>query len=120
MITTLKNFKGFVIAYLESNRVNALGDYDMKGIYIFVEDVWIHPIHRSKKVFLDLIELVDQNKFYDNCIRVYWTILRDKHGKKILDPWNHKSYEKVQRIYDRDKLMLKLRGESRCLENCSI
>ena len=92
----------------------------MKGIYIFVEDTWIHPGYRGKETLLRLIELVHQNKFYNNCLRVYWTILKDKHGKKILDPWNHKSYEKVQRIYDRDKLMLKLRGESRCLENCSI
>lgn len=120
MITILKNFEGYIYAYLESNRVNLNGDYDIHGRYIFVDDIWIHPTYRDMKTLLSLVELVHQNKFYDHCTKVYWTILRSNSSKKILDPENYQGYSKVQRIYDRDKLMLKLRGESRCLENCSI
>ena len=118
MIITIKNLDEYVIAYIESNRVNMNGEYDIHGRFIFVEDIWIHSDYRDRKTFLELIELVHQSPFYDRCTKVYWTILRNHSGKKILDPENHSGYNKIQRIYDRDKLMLKLRGESRCLENC--
>lgn len=86
MIQVLKEEKGYVYAYIEYHIVDGNGQFKDGGEYCYVQDLWIHPMHRRTSfapaiwVIKDLIQLVNSDRFMRNVKWVCW--LNQKMGER--------------------------------------
>ena len=108
------------MAYIESNKVDKRGLLDKRGEYVRIENFWIHPEQQGKHLLQALVRLINKHPVYEFCHTVYWVEIRDENGNKIIDDsYTNPSVKKI-RQYDREKLVNKILGDSKCLKNCLV
>jgi len=87
MIYTLHDENDFVYAYICFCTVDKFGNYQNKGDYIYVEDIWVHKSYRNSDVRMKLYRHVALHEETENTLLVYWT--RYKNNNKIVKgPYN--------------------------------
>ncbi len=112
MIETVKNADGYVVGYIEWQLLNHNGQFDVKGDYIYIQDVWINERHRKENVLKDLVVLVNDHPFGKTARYVYWEVFLGKNGGKIIDPnkmdgAHHKTIKPYKREYILNKILRK-------------
>jgi len=83
MLNVLRNKEGFVVSYIEWNRVNEYGQIVKDGLWIHIRHVWIHEDYRKKKAMNKLIYLLDNELSSYGADLVYW--FREKYNKRQTD-----------------------------------
>ncbi len=120
MITTIKNNDGFVIAYIESTKVDVNGIYDPKGIFIRIENLWVHSKQRYSSTFKRLVKKLNNHPLYKACTGVYWITLKDRQNKKIIDDvYREPVHKHLSKVYPKEKLVNQIIGELKCSKNYS-
>jgi len=118
MILTVKNFDGLVIAYVESTKVNDKGKKDKNGIYIRIENLWIHVEYTKTYVLEELVHKLNIHPLHRDCIGVYWVTLKNKDGNKIIDDtYTEVASKKISKLYKKDEIANKIIGEYTCSNN---
>jgi hypothetical protein len=74
MVITHKDFDGKVIAYAEFRLVNERGFEDPKGIYIWINDVWVHKSFRTGDKFNEILKgfILSQADKFPWTEYIYW------------------------------------------------
>ncbi len=120
MVISIKNSEGFIIAYVESTKVDMKGKYNSEGTFIRIENVWVHPLHRDRSTLKRLIKRLDKFPLYKNCTGLYWVILRDKNNKKIIDDvYREPIHKHLSKLYSKEKLVNQIIGDLTCSKNYS-
>jgi len=115
MITTLRNSLDYVYAYVESNRVDKDGCWNKTGNHVRIENFWIHEKYRGRRVLTELVCKLNDHPVYRECEWVYWGIMRNSNKEKIIDDMCEESTElKLSKLYKKDELVKKLKGEVLC------
>ena len=84
MTSVIKNEAGFVVAYCEWEIVNADGQFENNGKYIYIQNIWIHDKHRKTSLLRDLAEQIYNHRYTRNSKYVYWEIYRDIKRKNVI------------------------------------
>ena len=92
MIHTLHTKDNFIYAYTVFRTVNQFGIAQNKSYYIYVEEIWIHPEYRNRKVLRELIDHIDNHEETINALWVYWK--NEKH-------------DRVSKTFSRDRFIKK-------------
>lgn len=120
LVTTVKNSLGYVIGYCESRVVNERGKTAENGDFVRIENIWIHELWRNSVVLPTLIKKVVNHQVHEDCRFVYWEIMKDSNGKKIIDDYySEPTTRKLSKLYDKNKLVNKILGGIKCFVNCS-
>jgi len=112
MISTLKDRQGLIHSYIEWQVLDPTGYPSDGGEYIFIRSIWIHKRFRGMRAYRSLIDKIDRHEYTKGCHFVYWEIVRDKQGRKIIDEENrevgsrkmsklHKRQDILDKIFDR-------------------
>jgi len=72
MIETIKNDEGDVLAYIEFHVLNAGGQFQDFGQFLYVNSLYITPKLRGSNYIKRLIKLIDDNPLTIRCDWVYW------------------------------------------------
>ena len=95
MITTLKNNDEFVIAYCEWRLVGNSGLETPAGKYIWVNDIWVHPLYRSTyRVNLIIDEVMRIVPQADYCY------FQRKDVNNKLHMYSRRQWERRRHAYD--------------------
>ena len=109
MISTLRNYEGLVTGFIEWQILDAAGYQTKNGEYIFVKTIWVHKRYRSKRSDQELIAKIDEHEYAKNSPFVYWEIVRDKNGKKIIDEENREvGSRKMSKLHKREDILNKI------------
>jgi len=109
MISTLKNFDGLITGYIEWNILDPSGTPADRGEYIFVRSIWVHPKRRTRQAYQKLIFKIDRHEYSKYSHFVYWEIVRDKNGKKMLDEnTGDVGTRKLSKIHNRQDILNKI------------
>ena len=80
MISTLKNNDRYVFAYILWVTVDKEGKSDNAGDYLYISDLWIHPLCRRLESLRELIGMIDSHEASQSAKWVYWK--REKYGDR--------------------------------------
>ena len=109
MISTLKNKEQHIIGYIEWSILSPTGLPQEDGEYIFIRSIWVHPKHRGKRSYQLLIDKINHHKYSQNSYFVYWEIVRDLKGRKIIDDENREvGSRKLSKIHKRQDILSKI------------
>jgi len=72
-----------VIAYAEYRLVDEKGNEDPKGLYAWINDVWVHNDYKAKDKFNEILEyfIVSEWARFPHVQYIYWT--RGKYKKRM-------------------------------------
>jgi len=92
MIITRADEDGKIIAFAEFRLVNERGADDEKGIYVWINEVWVHESYRSRDKFNSILKdfINSQAARFSWCEYIYWQ--RNKYDDKMS-------------LYNRSKIM---------------
>ena len=79
MVHTLHTKEDFIYAYVVFKTVDEHGKAKNEGLYIYVEDMWIHDSFRRSEVFKELVKYIDNHPQTANAVGVYWR--REKYNR---------------------------------------
>jgi len=80
MLNVLKNEDDYIVAYIEWNRVNQLGQVVKDGLFIHIRHLWIHDHYKGTKAMGKLIYLIDDDITSFGAQYLYW--FRRKYNKR--------------------------------------
>jgi len=81
MVSVLQNGEGYIYAYADWKTTNHYGHHTNKGLYIYVQHLWIHKKYRGTDAIKKLITLIDEHPNAVNALWVYWQ--REKYNKRL-------------------------------------
>jgi len=109
MISTLKHYDGLIYGFIEWQILDPSGFPKNNGEYIFVRTIWVHPKYRKKRAYQELINKIDKHEYSQNSHFVYWEIVRDLKGRKIIDEENREvGSRKLSKIHNRQDILNKI------------
>ena len=109
MISTIKNKEGLVFGFIEWQILDPTGIPADKGEYIFVRTIWVHLKHRCRRSYQLLIDKIDSHEYAKYSHFVYWEIVRDLKGRKIIDEQNSEvGSRKLSKIHKREDILNKI------------
>lgn len=109
MISNIKNKDGFIIGFIEWNILDPTGIPADKGEYIFVRTIWVHPKFRCRRSYQLLIDKIDNHPYSRYSHFVYWEIVRDSEGVKLLDEDKREpASRKLSKIHKREDILNKI------------
>lgn len=79
MLKKLHNRQGYITSYIEYFLVSANGRLSKKGVYIYINDLWIHRSIRSSRPILQFIQEIGEQ--LKTAKYVYWK--RAKHNERF-------------------------------------
>ena len=79
MVSVLDNQEGFLTGYIEWYVLNEHGQFQENGDYIYIHEIWIHPLQRKKKALKHLIQKIDKDPLGYTAKWVYWS--REKYNR---------------------------------------
>lgn len=79
MTHTLHTKEGFIYAYTIFRTVDIDGKPKNEGLYIYIEDMWIHDSYHFGKTLKELIKYIDEHSECKNAKFVYWRM--DKYDR---------------------------------------
>lgn len=91
MISVSKDDSGKVIAYVEWRQVGQSGFDKLKGEYVWLQNLWIHPDHRGKGILQELI--TDVLTKAPDAQFGYFT--REKYGHRMSKSFKRSSVENI-------------------------
>lgn len=97
MITTVPDSQGRVIAWIEWRQVAQSGFDKIRGEYVWVNDLWVHPDHRHSGIISQIIDTI------------LWKAPHAKFGY-----FKRKKYNDRIRIWTRENFM-KLAKQLECV-----
>lgn len=80
MLNVLKNKDDYIVAYVEWNRVNQLGQVVKDGLFLNIRYLWIHKKYEGKGAMGKLIYLIDNDLASFGSEYLYW--FRRKYTKR--------------------------------------
>lgn len=102
MLYTLHDKNDLIYAYVEFTTVDQYANYQDKGNYIYVQDIWVHKNYRNTDVRLQLYKHVAYHEQCENTFLVYWT--RYKNNIKIVKgPYN--KYRIIRESKEKNKCL---------------
>jgi len=91
MIYTLHTKDDLIYAYASFITVDIDGKPKNEGLYIYVENVWVHNSYRDGKTLMKLVKGIDKHPECKNAKFVYWR--RDKYDR-ISRPYLRERFNK--------------------------
>ena len=90
MISVLKTKDDYCYAYCEWRLLDKDGKKDGKIDYVYIRDLWIHPLHQGGWTMQKLIYLLDKD--IPNTINwVYWRNWKHQRLTKTFSRWRLKN-----------------------------
>lgn len=118
MIDTLKNREGLAYAYVEWQVLDAAGYQSNDGQYIYVKNMWIHEKRRESLAFKCLINKIYRHPYSQKASFVYWEIVRDLKGIKMIEEEDREfSSKRMSKIFRKSYIVNKiLKGEANVIK----
>ena len=115
MVSTTKNEDGFITAYAEWQVLDKAGRFKKGGDCIYVQNIWIHEKYREDdKTFEHLVRLIDAHPYGKSARFVYWEIVRDIFGVKIIDEVDRTAFSRrITRPFKREYILNKILKKGR-------
>ena len=117
MIETLKNKDGLIYCYIEWQILDAAGYQQTNGDYIYIKNMWIHEDWRETRAFNQVIKKINDHPYSQKAGFVYWEIVRDSDGVKIIEEEEreHKT-KRLSKIFNKKYIVNKiLKGDANVL-----
>lgn len=90
MITTVPDSQGRVIAWIEWRQVAQSGFDKIRGEYVWVNDLWVHPDHRNQGLISQMIDKI----LYKAPDAQYGYFTRKKYGNRMRI-WKREQFMKL-------------------------
>lgn len=109
MINTIKNDEGYVKGYIEWSVVDKDGKCQRDGKYIYINNLWIHPDHRFSGLTGILSQQIYEHDYSKQAKYIYWQIVRDVDGVKIIDE-EERSFQskRMSKLFDKEYILKKV------------
>ena len=78
-IESIHNEDGYCIAYCEWTPRDKHGNEDFSGEYVFVNEMWVHPVERGYSMVKDIVKKVIEK--YPHGKFTYWK--RRKYSERV-------------------------------------
>ena len=114
MIDTIKNSDGYIVSYIEWEIVDSNGKFKTGGEYVYIQNIWIHENFKNVGLIGKMSEKIYEHPYSHKAKWVYWQIVRDIEGNKIIDE-EERSYKskRMSKIFEKEYIFkkVKLKGE---------